>query len=113
MESSICPFCKQPYEVHYFPNNCPPYEASNPATPMPSMGNVREWLLMTIRLIVDHPDEVTIFSSTSTATPVLQIRVHPRDRSQLIGRPANCVVALAGAVAKRLGVAFEIDIQEN
>jgi len=47
-----------------------------------------------IKGIVDHPDDVSIHSSSSPRGDVLEVRVHPDDRGRVIGRGGRTAKAL-------------------
>jgi predicted RNA-binding protein YlqC (UPF0109 family) len=47
-----------------------------------------------VKGIVDHPEDVTIRSSTSPRGDVLEVRVHPDDRGRVIGRGGRTAKAL-------------------
>ena len=47
-----------------------------------------------VKGIVDHPDDVTIRSSSSPRGDVLEVRVHPDDRGRVIGRGGRTAKAL-------------------
>ena len=52
-----------------------------------------------VKGIVDHPDDVTIRSSTSPRGEVLEVRVHPDDRGRVIGRGGRTAKALCTVVS--------------
>jgi predicted RNA-binding protein YlqC (UPF0109 family) len=52
-----------------------------------------------VKGIVDHPDDVTIRSSSSPRGDVLEVRVHPDDRGRVIGRGGRTAKALRTVVA--------------
>ena len=65
-----------------------------------------------VKGIVDHPDDVTIRSSSSPRGDVLEVHVHPDDRGRVIGRGGRTakalrtlVSALADAARVRVDVA--------
>ena len=47
-----------------------------------------------VKGIVDHPDDVSIRSSTSPRGDVLEVHVHPDDRGRVIGRGGRTAKAL-------------------
>ena len=47
-----------------------------------------------VKGIVDHPDDVSIRSSTSTRGDVLEVNVDPDDRGRVIGRGGRTAKAL-------------------
>ncbi|MFE1644909.1 RNA-binding protein [Microbacterium sp. P01] len=52
-----------------------------------------------VKGIVDHPEDVTIRSSTSPRGDVLEVRVHPDDRGRVIGRGGRTAKALRTLIA--------------
>jgi predicted RNA-binding protein YlqC (UPF0109 family) len=52
-----------------------------------------------VKGIVDHPDAVTIRSSSSPRGDVLEVRVHPDDRGRVIGRGGRTAKALRTVVS--------------
>lgn len=52
-----------------------------------------------VKGIVDHPEDVTIRSSTSSRGDVLEVRVHPDDRGRVIGRGGRTAKALRTVVS--------------
>jgi predicted RNA-binding protein YlqC (UPF0109 family) len=52
-----------------------------------------------VKGIVDHPDAVTIRSSSSPRGEVLEVRVHPDDRGRVIGRGGRTAKALRTVVS--------------
>jgi uncharacterized protein len=52
-----------------------------------------------VKGIVDHPEDVTIRSSTSPRGDVLEVRVHPDDRGRVIGRGGRTAKALRTVVS--------------
>ena len=47
-----------------------------------------------VKVIVDHPDDVRVASSTSPRGEVLEVRVHPEDLGRVIGRAGRTAKAL-------------------
>ena len=52
-----------------------------------------------VKGIVDHPDDVSIRSSTSPRGDVLEVRVHPEDLGRVIGRAGRTAKALRTLVS--------------
>jgi len=52
-----------------------------------------------VKGIVDHPDAVTIRSSSSPRGDVLEVRVHPDDRGRVIGRGGRTAKALRTVIS--------------
>ena len=52
-----------------------------------------------VKGIVDHPEDVTIRSSTSPRGDVLEVRVHPDDRGRVIGRGGRTAKALRTVIS--------------
>ncbi|GAB6858122.1 RNA-binding protein [Microbacterium xylanilyticum] len=49
--------------------------------------------------IVDHPEDVTITTSSSPRGEVLEVHVHPDDRGRVIGRGGRTAKALRTLIA--------------
>ncbi len=67
-----------------------------------------------VKGIVDHPDAVTIRSSTSPRGDVLEVRVHPDDRGRVIrrgGRTAKALRTLITALAD--GRRVRVDVADD
>lgn len=67
-----------------------------------------------VRGIVDHPDDVTVHTSSSTRGEVLEVRVHPDDRGRVIGRGGRTAKALRtviGALAD--GQRVRVDVADD
>jgi len=67
-----------------------------------------------VKGIVDHPDDVTIRSSTSPRGDVLEVRVHPDDRGRVIGRGGRTAKALRTLVAALAdGARVRVDVADD
>ena len=67
-----------------------------------------------VRGIVDHPDDVSIRSSTSPRGDVLEIHVHPDDRGRVIGRGGRTAKALRTLVAALAdGTRVRVDVADD
>jgi uncharacterized protein len=67
-----------------------------------------------VKGIVDHPDDVTIRSSTSPRGEVLEVRVHPDDRGRVIGRGGRTAKALRTVVtALADGRRVRVDVADD
>lgn len=67
-----------------------------------------------VKGIVDHPDAVTIRSTTSSRGDVLEVHVHPDDRGRVIGRGGRTAKALrtvVGALAD--GHRVRVDVADD
>ena len=67
-----------------------------------------------VKGIVDHPDAVTIRSSTSPRGDVREVHVHPDDRGRVIGRGGRTAKALrtvVGALAD--GRRVRVDVADD
>jgi len=53
-----------------------------------------EYVQDTVKLIVDHPEEVSVNKIESSRSIVLEVRVHRDDRGKVIGRKGATIVAL-------------------
>ena len=67
-----------------------------------------------VKGIVDHPDDVTIRSSTSPRGDVLEVRVHPDDLGRVIGRGGRTAKALRTLVtALADGRRVRVDVADD
>ena len=67
-----------------------------------------------VKGIVDHPDEVTVRSSSSPRGDVLEVRVHPDDRGRVIGRGGRTAKALRTLVsAPADGARVRVDVADD
>ncbi|RKS86187.1 hypothetical protein DEU37_2551 [Microbacterium sp. AG790] len=67
-----------------------------------------------VKGIVDHPDDVTIRSSSSPRGDVLEVRVHPDDRGRVIGRGGRTAKALRTLVlALADGARVRVDVADD
>ena len=67
-----------------------------------------------VKGIVDHPDDVSIRSSSSPRGDVLEVRVHPDDRGRVIGRggrTARALRTLTAAIAD--GRRVRVDVADD
>lgn len=77
---------------------------------------VRDWLLRTVRLVVDHPGEVTIDTLPGEDRTTFRIKVNASDRGKVIGRQgrtSQSLRVLAGAMGKKFDWRFIIEIDEE
>lgn len=84
----------------------------NPA----DLDEVREWLLRTIRLVVDDPEKVAIDAIPGEERTTFRIMVSASDRGKVIGRQgrtSQSLRVLAGAMGKKLKWRFVIEIDEG
>ena len=76
---------------------------------------IHAWLLETVRLMVDHPDEGTV-QPVDGQLPTLQISVHQSDIGKVIGkqgRTARSLRTIVGAIAMAHGGRVALDIVEQ
>jgi predicted RNA-binding protein YlqC (UPF0109 family) len=76
---------------------------------------IRQWLLKTVRLIADHPDDVRIEVATVEERTMFRIKANPGDVGKVIGRQgrtSQSIRILAGAMGKKLQWRFVVDIDE-
>jgi predicted RNA-binding protein YlqC (UPF0109 family) len=67
-----------------------------------------------VKGIVDHPDDVTVRSSTSPRGDVLEVRVHPDDRGRVIGRGGRTAKALRTLItALADGKRVRVDVADD
>lgn len=73
---------------------------------MTELEEVRGWLLATVRLIVDRPEDASATFESSLDGATFQIHVDPSDLGKVIGRQgraAQSLRVLAGGMANKLG----------
>lgn len=67
-----------------------------------------------VKGIVDHPDDVSIASSTSPRGDVLEVRVHPDDRGRVIGRGGRTAKALRTLISALAdGKRVRVDVSDD
>ncbi|WP_404447953.1 RNA-binding protein [Microbacterium marinum] len=67
-----------------------------------------------VKGIVDHPDDVTIRTSSSPRGDVLEVRVHPDDRGRVIGRGGRTAKALRTLVSALAdGKRVRVDVADD
>ena len=67
-----------------------------------------------VKGIVDHPDDVTVRSTTSPRGDVLEVRVHPDDRGRVIGRGGRTAKALRTLIAALAdGKRVRVDVADD
>jgi len=67
------------------------------------------------RSLVDHPEDVTVQVVEGEKTMVLELRVHPNDMGQIIGkngRTAKAVRTLLNAAGTKIGIRAVLEIIE-
>ena len=76
---------------------------------------MKELVEYVARALVDHPDDVTVRVVEGERTRVLELRVHPNDMGQVIGkqgRTAKAVRTLLSAAATKENVRAVLEIVE-
>ncbi|MFV0373042.1 RNA-binding protein [Microbacterium sp.] len=67
-----------------------------------------------VKGIVDHPDDVTVRTSTSPRGEVLEVRVHPDDRGRVIGRGGRTARALRTVISALAdGQRVRVDVADD
>ena len=82
---------------------------------MPDHEEVCDWLLNTVQLVVDHPDEVSIEAVSGDQRTTFRIRANPADVGKVIGRQgrtSQSLRVLAGTMGKKLNWRFVVEIEE-
>jgi hypothetical protein len=78
---------------------------------------IREWLLKTVQLVVDHPEHVAIeVVPGDECTTTLRIKVTPGDIGKVIGkqgRTSQSLRTLAAAAGMKLKWRFIVEIDEG
>ena len=67
------------------------------------------------KALVDHPDDVSVTVIEGENTKVLELRVHPNDMGQVIGkqgRTAKAIRTLLSAAATKLDIRAVLEIVE-
>jgi predicted RNA-binding protein YlqC (UPF0109 family) len=76
---------------------------------------IRQWLLETVRLMVDRPEDVTVQELGTDGLIDVRVSVHPSDIGKLIGktgRTARSLRVIGAAIATTHGTGFALDIVE-
>ena len=76
---------------------------------------MKELVEYVARALVDHPDDVTVRVVEGERTRVLELKVHPNDMGQVIGkqgRTAKAVRTLLSAAATKENVRAVLEIVE-
>ena len=82
---------------------------------MPDHEEVRDWLLKTVQLVVDIPDEVLVEAVPGDQRTTFRIRANPGDVGKVIGRQgrtSQSLRVLASAMGKKLNWRFVVEIEE-
>jgi predicted RNA-binding protein YlqC (UPF0109 family) len=68
------------------------------------------------RALVDHPEEVQVKAVEGSQATILELRVHPKDVGQVIGRQGrnvNAIRALLGSSGMKLRKRFTLEVLED
>jgi hypothetical protein len=82
---------------------------------MPDHEDVRDWLLKTVQLVVDNPDEVVVEAVPGDQRTTFRIRANQGDVGKVIGRQgrtSQSLRVLAGAMGKKFNWRFVVEIEE-
>jgi predicted RNA-binding protein YlqC (UPF0109 family) len=74
---------------------------------------VRDVVRVLARALVERPDRVRVEEFDEDGTIVVELEVAPDDRGRVIGRKgrtAQAMRTLAGAIARKQGLEFDLDI---
>lgn len=77
---------------------------------------MEELLIYLARALVDQPDQVTLRSSESDGTRLLELKVAPEDVGKVIGRDGRTVHALRtllSSAGQRLGQKVRLEILDD
>jgi uncharacterized protein len=79
---------------------------------------LEQWLIETVRLIVDDPTDITLHSFEDMGRVTFQIRARRTEVGKLIGkqgRHADSIRILMRAMGKKIGMAFNVEfvVQET
>jgi uncharacterized protein len=75
-----------------------------------------EWLLLTVRLVVDHPEQVAIEAVPGDECTTLRIKVTPGDIGKVIGkqgRTSQSLRTLTAAAGMKVKWRFIVEIDEG
>ncbi len=67
---------------------------------------MKSWLLQSVRMMVDHPEDVRCARLRGDKTIIYELRGHNRDTGKMIGKDGKTISALrtlVGAMAARQG----------
>jgi predicted RNA-binding protein YlqC (UPF0109 family) len=76
---------------------------------------IRQWLLKSVQLIADHPEDVMIEAATVEERTTFRIKANPGDVGKVIGRQgrtSQSLRVLAGAMGKKIQWRFIVEIEE-
>ena len=76
---------------------------------------MKELVEYVARALVDHPEDVDVTVVEGEKTKVLELRVHPNDMGQVIGkqgRTAKAIRTLLSAAATKLDIRAVLEIVE-
>lgn len=82
---------------------------------MPEHEEIRKWLLRTVQLISDHPEDVRIEAETVEERTTFRIRANPGDVGKVIGRQgrtSHSIRVLAAAMGMKIKWRFIVEIEE-
>jgi hypothetical protein len=82
---------------------------------MTEQERIKQWLLETVRLMVDRPEDVTVESIAGDPI-ALRVSVHPTDIGKIIGKAgftARSFRIIGTAIAMTHGARFTLDIVER
>jgi uncharacterized protein len=78
--------------------------------------HVQQWVLITARMMVGHPDDVKVELIRSDERIALRLYVHPSDVGKIIGkagRTGRALRTIGGAITQRSGKWFTLDIVDD
>ena len=83
---------------------------------MAEQERIKQWLLETVRLMVDRPDDVTVEPIVVGDLVGLRIGVHPSEIGKVIGkqgRTAGSLRTIVTVIGRAQGARFALDIVEQ
>jgi uncharacterized protein len=83
---------------------------------MPDHEQIRHWLLNTVQLVVDNPDDVAIEIVLGDQRTIFRIRVNSGDVGKVIGkqgRTSQSLRTLTGAIGMKARCRFILEIDEG
>ena len=83
---------------------------------MPDHEKICHWLLNTVQLVVDNPDDVAVEIVLGDQRTIFRIRVNPGDIGKVIGkqgRTSQSLRTLIGAIGMKARCRFILEIDED
>ena len=78
--------------------------------------HIQQWLLITARMMVEHPDDVRVELVGNGERVACRLHVHPSDGGKMIGkagRTGRALRTVGGAITQASRKWFTLDISES